>query len=270
MSAVASYSPRYLIVVGGTWETRWGILRYVVDNSPAWTPIWVNYPASYGTPEAFIDSEDQGIAALITKLYALADDGAIALVGYSQGAGIIERALRDLERLDLARARNVLARIVYVGLCGNPYRAEGDQVGDDPGGFGVIGPLAARGAVPIPLPDRWQNFSLPGDLISSCPRNSLVRGIFPFTKWMSPQRPEKWALDVLSKASYLWVIRNVPELRNPARWPELAKRVHQASVAAYYYQESGIHRQYMIRPVGINKVHAGRYIVRALEEITNA
>ncbi|QCG77055.1 lysin B [Gordonia phage Ewald] len=262
---------RCLIIVGGTWEKQWGMLGAIVDATEGtWAHEWVEYPASYGTPEAYVDSEQRGVDAFIVKLatvWALGYDD-IAIVGFSQGAAIVERGLREMQVMQkLGNAQQALNHVRYVALLGNPYRAAGDQVGPDPGGYGVIGPLAPKGVVPIPLASRWHNFALPGDLITSCPPDSLVRLIFPFTRWMSVQTLNRWAGEILAKLSLVWLLRHVPELRDPRQLPRLWGRITRATEAAYYYQTSGIHGRYMTQPLGPKHTNAARFIVQSLEEI---
>ncbi|QBI97735.1 lysin B [Gordonia phage Dogfish] len=262
---------RCLIIVGGTWEKQWGMLGAIVDATDGkWAHEWVEYPASYGTPQAYLDSERLGVQALMVKLatvWALGYDD-IAIVGFSQGAAVVERGLREYQATDkLGNAREALSHVRYVALLGNPYRAAGDQVGPDPGGFGVIGPLAPKGVVPIPLASRWHNFALPGDLITSCPPDSLVRLVFPFTRWMSVQTLDRWAAEVLAKLSLVWLLRHVPELRDVRQLPRLWGRIVRATEAAYHYQTTGVHGQYMTRPLGAGKPTAARFIVQSLEEI---
>lgn len=263
---MTSRRPRYVVIVGGTWEKRWGLYGPVVHELDGqWNPVWVDYPASYGTPEAFEDSLDRGVTSLILALQHIPMSADIAVLGFSQGAAVVEKALREMHANGALTSASILLRIVYVGLCGNPYRAAHDQIGPDPGGSGVIGPLAPKGVIPIR--GRWENFALPGDVISSSTADSLVRAIYPFTRWMSVQTPQRWALDALSRTSALWVMKNVPELRDPRRWPELLRRVTVATRALEFYQQSGIHGQYMIRALGDGQPTAGRHIVRSLEEI---
>lgn len=272
MTVAAVTRPRHLVVVGGTWETRWGLLGEIVTRtlrpgSRAWTPRWVDYPASFATPEAFQDSEDRGVTSLILTLRQLPMTGQIAVVGYSQGAGIVERALREMASAHSPTNRQLVSRIAYVGLVANPYRAAGDQVGPDPGGFGVLGPLAPKGQVPRRKSALWQNFALAGDLICSCPADSLVREIHPLTRWMSVQTPDKWVADILGQLSVRWCLKTFPELRDIRRIPHLIKRIHDATTAAYHYQTTGIHMQYAVRSPGVGYTPATAAIAHALEEI---
>ena len=260
---------RRLVIVGGTWETQWGMLGPIVSEvKESWPAIWLDYPASYATPEAYVDSEDRGVTALILALrHSVPLDTDLAVLGFSQGAAIVEKALRQMQATGTIVNLAVLRRIRYVGLCGNPYRAPGDQIGPDPGGFGVIGPLDAPGHHPLTARGRWENFALPGDLISSCGADSLVRAIYPFTRWMSIQTPQRWAFDVLSKNSLLWIMRNLPELRDPMRLPNLWHRITTSAAALDYYLSSRVHAQYCVRALGPHHPTAGRHIVRSLEEI---
>lgn len=269
---MTAVQPRNLVIVGGTWETKWGLLGSIVravpsSNPRAWRTTWVDYPASYATPEAFQDSEDRGVTALILALRQLPLTGQIAVVGYSQGAGIVERALREMADTGTVSNQQVLNRVAYVGLVANPYRAAGDQVGPDPGGSGVIGPLAPKGQVPIRQTAQWQNFALAGDLICACPADSLIREIHPFTRWMSVQTPDKWAADVLGRLSVRWFWKTFPEFRDLRRLPNLLKRIHDATTAAYHYQTTGIHMQYAVRSPGVGYTPATAAIAHALEEI---
>lgn len=265
---MATIRPRRLVVVGGTWEKQWGMLGPVVhETKKDWPAVWVDYPASYSTPMAFEESLDRGVTALILALrYEIPDGCDIAIICFSQGCAVVEQALREMRRTGTLVNASILRRIRYVALCGNPYRAAGDQVGPDPGGFGVIGPLADPGDVPIP--GRWDNFALPGDLISSCGKDSLVRAIYPYTRWMSIQTPDRWARDVLSRNGAVWLWRNVPELRDPRHLHTLLRRVAAAAQQIDYYLASKVHGQYMVRALGPDQPTAGRMIVRALEEIS--
>ena len=265
---MATIRSRRLVVVGGTWEKQWGMLGPVVhETQKDWPALWVDYPASYSTPMAFEESLDRGVTALILALrYEVPDGCDIAIICFSQGCAVVEQALREMRRTGTLVNASILRRIRYVALCGNPYRAAGDQVGPDPGGFGVIGPLADVGDVPIP--GRWDNFALPGDLISSCGKDSLVRSIYPYTRWMSIQAPDRWARDVLSRNGAVWLWRNVPELRDPRHLHTLLRRVAAAGQQIDYYLASKVHGQYMVRALGPDQPTAGRMIVRALEEIS--
>lgn len=258
--------PKHLVVVGGTWERQWGLLGDVVSKlDDSWYRLWVDYPASFATPEAFQDSEDSGVTDLILALRQLRMASTIAVIGYSQGAGIIDRALREMDNANTITNQSILRRIRYVGLVANPYRAPHDQVGPDPGGSGVLGPLAPKGASPVA--GEWQNFALAGDLICACPEDSLIRQIHPFTRWMSVQTVDKWAVDVLSKLSLRWMWKTFPEFRDLRRLPNLVRRIHTATTAAYHYQTTGIHMQYAVRSPGIGYSPATVHITRALRGI---
>lgn len=139
--------PKHLVVVGGTWERQWGLLGDVVSKlDDSWHRLWVDYPASFSTPEAFQDSEE----------------------------------------------------------------------------------------------------------------------IHPFTRWMSVQTVDKWAADVLSKLSLRWMWKTFPEFRDPRKLPNLVRRIHIATTAAYHYQTTGIHMQYSVRSPGIGYSPATVHIARAL------
>ncbi len=260
---------RHLVVVGGTWERRWGILGSVAAHpavTAGWRTHWIDYPASYGTPLSVTASVTLGADALTRSLVRVAGQQTeIAVLGFSQGAMVVETALRSMHDSQTVENLGVLNRIRYVGLCGNPYRAAGDQVGPDPGGYGIVGPLAPRGVVPIVRPRAWENFALPGDLISSCPDDSLIRLIYPFTRMMSPHLLDQWANDVLAKLNLTWLWRNVPETRTVSGLPRLLRRLHTDVDAAYQYLTTGVHGRYGIQDV------AGRtpaqHIIRALQEV---
>jgi hypothetical protein len=185
-------------------------------------------------------------------------DDKVAIIGFSQGAAVVERCLRDRE--DLATQR-----VKYVGLFGNPYRAPNDQVGPNPGGSGVIGPLAPASLRPIA--GRWENYALPGDLIAACPADSLIRLVYPFTRWMSVQAPEKWVRDLLPKLSVVWLLRNIPELRDIRQLPGLLSRIQRATELAYHYQTTGIHGKYASRALGGGYGIPTQLALTALEEI---
>lgn len=260
-----------LLVVGGTWEKKWGLLGAIATRAEqrGWTPEWVNYPASYGNPQSFERSLGDGVRAFGMELAeAVGRSDVVAAVGFSQGAAVVEKALREkaADMAPLGIDRLLLSKVRYVGLFGNPYRAPGDQVGPNPGGYGVVGPLAPASARP-PIAGRWENYALPGDLISSCPADSLVRFIYPFTRWMSVQDVDRWAGDVLSKLSLWWLLRNVPELRDVRQIPNLLLRIQRATEQVYHYQTTGIHGQYAGRALGGGFGVPTQLALNALEEL---
>lgn len=252
---------KILIVVGGTWESRWGLLGAIATKAEqrGWQPLWVDYPASYGTPESFEDSLQRGVTLLHLTLRAKTWAGdQVAIIGFSQGAAVVERCLRE-------REDRATQRVKYVGLFGNPYRAGNDQVGPNPGGLGVIGPLAPASMRPIA--GRWENYALPGDLIAACPADSLIRLVYPFTRWMSVQAPDRWVRDLLPKLSVVWLLRNVPELRDIRQLPGLLSRIQRATELAYHYQTTGIHGKYASRALGGGYGIPTQLALTALEEI---
>lgn len=262
----AAIRPRRLVVAGGTWETRWGLLGAVVNAvSDQWPAIWLDYPASYATPEAYQDSEDRGITDLIIALRQLPATVDIAVLGFSQGAAIVDKGLREMADIGGISNLSILHRITYVGLCGNPYRAPHDQIGPDPGGSGVIGPLAPASSRPIR--GQWHNYALPGDLITACPPDSLARLVYPLTRWMSIQTPDRWARDLQSKLNLWWLLRNFPELRDIRQLPRLTQRVAATVDDVAAYQITGIHGQYASRPLSPTLPTAAGHIINSLQEL---
>lgn len=262
---------RHLIIVGGTWEQKWGMLA-AVANHPAvqqrWGVRWLDYPAAYGTPESIDDSLATGVVDLQLMLRGLpADKSSIAVLGFSQGAMLVEKSLRDIQWRGGLTNQAILQRIKYVGLLGNPYRAAGDQIGPDPGGYGIAGPIAPAGQVPIARSSAWENFALPGDLIAACPADSLIRLIYPFTRAMSAQHPDVWARDVAAKLSVAWVWRHLPEVRSVRTLPSLVRQIVIDGRAAQFYLTSGIHGQYPVRRLSERFPTPTGAIVRSLGEL---
>lgn len=233
-----------------------------------WTLHWLDYPAAYGTPESIDDSLAQGVVNLQLTLRGLpADKSSIAVLGFSQGAMLVEKSLRDMHWRGGLTNQSILQRVKYVGLLGNPYRAAGDQIGPNPGGYGIAGPLAPAGDVPIARSSAWENFALPGDLIASCPPDSLIRLIYPYTRAMSAQHPDVWANDLLRKLSVAWVWRHLPEVRSVRSLPSLVRQIVVDGRAARFYLTSGIHGQYAVRRLSDRFPAPAIAIVRSLGEI---
>lgn len=258
----------HLVVVGGTWEhTAFGLLGDVVARTNnLWQAHWVKYPASFGTPEAYDESLADGVEALVTLLLSLPADRPLAVVGYSQGAAIVEKAMRQLQHSRMLSAIGVLTRIRYVGTVASPYRSRRDQVGLDPGGFGISGPLPEF-QPPIGALTVWEQFALPGDLICACPVNSLVRFVEPLTPAMSAKDPARWARDVRAKLTLTFLYAHFPELWDWRRIPTLLGRIREAGEQLAAYQQTGIHMQYARTRIPGQTLTATEWIARELNEI---
>lgn len=270
-------SNRVLLVVGGTWERQpYGLLGDVVVRVRTdWTPRWVSYPASYGTPESYDKSKGDGKLQLrlhLMEVVAFATD--IAIIDYSQGCAIVDELLAEMTVSAAAGGdasnftRRVLSKIRYVGHVANPHRPRGVQVGADPGGFGISGPLALTPAQQNWMPRR-ENFALPGDLICACPPDSLIRIVEHLTPMMSQQDPWSWGADLRKKLTIRYLWSTFPELRNPTPaglW-RLKKRIDTSIADAVRYETSGVHMKYVVNPIGgINRT-ATAHIAQQLHDI---
>ena len=267
----------HLAVVGGTTEhTAFGLLGDVVARTnELWQAHWVDYPASFGFPAPYDESKEAGVDELIRLLVRLPADRPIGIVGYSQGAGVVEDAMRRLATSrDLHEVR-CLMQIRYVGTVASPHRAGGDQVGDDPGGFGISGPLkpfqpmiathrlaGVREAVIL-----WEQFVLSGDVIAACPTNSLIRFVEPLVPAMSATNTLRWARDVQNKLTLTFVLAHFPELRDWRRLPALLVRIREAVDLVVAYQQTGVHMQYARIPIRGKTLPATQWIARELNEI---
>lgn len=258
----------HLAVVGGTTEhTAFGLLGDVVARTnELWQAHWVDYPASFGFPAAYDESKEAGVVAVIQLLLRLPADRPLALIGYSQGAGIAEEALRRLANSRVLREIDVVTRIRYVGTVASPYRPKGDQVGDDPGGFGISGPLPEF-VPPIGSHLLWEQFVLPGDLIAACPTNSLIRFVEPLVPAMSATNTLRWARDVQNKLTLTFVLAHFPELRDWRRLPALLVRIREAIDLVVAYQQTGVHMQYARIPIRGKTLPATQWMARELNEI---
>lgn len=259
----------HLAVVGGTWEhNAFGLLGdTVARTTELWQAHWVNYPASFGTPDAYDKSKAAGIDALISLLLRLPSDRPLAVIGYSQGADIVEETMRRLSRSRILAEIGVLARIRYVGTVASPRRPKGDQIGDDPGGFGISGPLLPEFIPPIGALTLWEQFALAGDLITACPANSLIRFIEPLVPAMSAADPRRWARDVQSKLTLTFVYAHFPELRDWRRIPALLGRIREAIDLVIAYQQTGVHTQYARTNIRGKSMPATQWMARELNEI---
>lgn len=228
-----------LVVVGGTTERRWGLLA-PLTRRPGWESYWVRYPASYGAPTSYERSVRAGVEATKRTLrgFAMLDaDSPVVLVGYSQGAVVAELAVREM-LCDPARYR-----VDYLALVASPLRPAGVQVGDDPGGSGI------SEALPPPNPGIkpsfwWEYFALPGDIITCCPPDSLLRLVEQLTPAMSVTDPAGWARDVQRKLTLRWLLASFPELRKLRALPQLLARIHAAGDDLTEYLATGIHTRY--------------------------
>lgn len=280
----AGNSVHHLIVVGGTFEhNQWGLLHDTVfRTNHLWHPHWVAYLATYGTPESYEASKADGKKKLRTQFMALPQEAILAIVAYSQGSAIVDEVLAEMAVAAAAGERgsiSVLARIRYVGLVANPHRELGDQVGADPGGFGISGPVVAPGSRRLPhsrkrlINGRVENFALPGDVICACPANSLIRIVEQLTPMMSSSHPEKWAADLRQKLTWGFIWTWFPELRSPitpAKLLKLRAHIREAADLAIRYQASQIHTKYANNPIGGIDMVATRWIANQLNDIARA
>lgn len=257
----------HLIVVGGTWEhDKFGLLSDTVNRTQdTWQPHWIDYPASYGTPESYEVSKAAGKKALANQLARLPHTDEYAIIAYSQGCAIVEEYLREAARRPGLIDGQVLKKLVYVGLVASPYRPHGIQIGSDVGGFGISGALPVfRSPFPNPI---WQQFALAGDLICACPPDSLIRVIEQLTPAMSARDPLAWGRDLRSKVTLSYVWKTFPELRTIRHFPRLLDRISDAVIAATVYQNSGIHTKYPTTPIAGKGIPATQWIANELKEI---
>ncbi|HEY9314615.1 PE-PPE domain-containing protein [Williamsia sp.] len=266
----------HLVIIGGTWEHQaYGLLGDVVARTKdTWQPHWVDYPASYGNPMSYTVSKSIGRQNTIDQLMHLPSDDPIALVGYSQGAAIVEELIRHLARSRELHELALLRRVRYLATVASPYRTAGDQVGNDPGGSGIAGPLTPLQTIldkhPLPgireLQIPWQQFAVAGDLICACPEDSLIRIVEHLTPAMSAREPVEWVDDLRRKLTISYIWRTFPELRtfNIVR---LLARINEAALAAAVYQKTAIHTKYASAPIAGTGTPATRLIAHELHEI---
>lgn len=260
---------RHLIIVGGTWETKpYGLLGDVVARTSTWQPHWVGYPASYGSPMAYDMSKAFGKKRLGETIASLPPHEPFAIIGYSQGAAIVEEQLREMAARPGLVAGQTLKALVYVGLIASPYRPRSVQIGVDPGGFGIGGPLPTfRSPHPNPI---WQHFALAGDLVTACPPDSLIRIVEELTPAMSAQDPVRWGRDLQTKLNLTFVWKHFPELRTLAGFPRLLTRIREAAESAAVYQGTQIHTKYSTVPIAGKGMPATRWIANELNGIAQS
>ncbi|KAA0021228.1 cutinase family protein [Antrihabitans cavernicola] len=185
-----------VLVVGGTGECGpdddgsrvRGLLADVTDRlDDSWTARWIPYPAEYGAPTCYDDSAAIGRARLWTALWETLDDtaGAVALLGYSQGAAIVGDVCHTVGHAT-SLFGHTTARIVAVGLFSDPHRNRGEIVGPDAGGEGISGPRGSWGS----LRGVVSTFCAPGDVICSTdPTTSVLNLVSDLTSQITSRHP---------------------------------------------------------------------------------
>ncbi|MGC4932525.1 PE-PPE domain-containing protein [Gordonia sp. DT30] len=179
-----------VLVVGGTGESFDGDTRREVTGLLAgvtgalddrFLPQWVGYPASYGPAPhvsgmSFADSVDAGVRRVSAALAETA--GPVMMVGYSQGAVVIRRALAELPA-------SSTAQILAVGFVADPHQPPDAVAGCH--GWGVAGPGPV---LPPGLPARW--VGTPADMICNAAQDSFVRDIADLTRALTLAAPRRW------------------------------------------------------------------------------
>lgn len=182
-----------VLAVGGTGES-WiddtrtqvtGMLSHVVTElDDRFASAWVGYPASYGPVPArdgisFAESVDIGVERL--KRAIDTTQGALALIGYSQGCTVVRRVLGEI-----ATGEYLAPHVLVVGLVSDPERPQGS----DPElcGSGVAGDGPA---IPEGLPLLW--ISHPQDVICNASIDSFVRDIADATAYLTLRDLAAWA-----------------------------------------------------------------------------
>lgn len=179
-----------------------GMCKNVTDQlDPArFTCVELPYSASYGYPDAYGDSRDQAVAAVL-EYVADHPTEKIVLLGYSQGAVVVGRASNLLRK-----AGNT--QIVGVGLIadGERHRDQGRRTN----GYGIVKERYVTD-------DRWPVWTMvaDGDPICNLPKDNALRWIGDMSEFMGRDL-RRWFLDLSMKTTS----RGFQEWNglNPAAW----------------------------------------------------
>lgn len=197
-----------LFVVGGTWETeQWGLCRSVVDNLPdEWEPIWVPYPAKYGSRVAYKDSYGTGRINLHNAIEKIS--GEFSILGYSQGAKIGG---------DVGQQNLMNPNLIRVYGIADPERHTDDElVGPRINGMGVAGQRR--------IGWKARQFAAEGDIVCAN-TNTIFEYIAGATA----------TLDVHSPAAWIKTLKEVPVRRgNPVVAYKQADRFLKTKVHTSY------------------------------------
>lgn len=176
-----------------------------------------SYPASYGAPVSFAESNMIGRAAVLKILRSTT--GSVVLSGYSAGAYIMGDLARDIA---LSRVEGVLpSRIVGVVLLADPKRPEGAGVQGvvTPRGYGIAG---QRSIPDLPV----FSAAAPHDPIAALAADSPLRSVADLTAAFtaSPAGWDEWARDMYDRL----VVRRDLQLWwrfgfRPQRWGQAAE-----------------------------------------------
>lgn len=150
-----------LLTVHGTFVDMW--TGYPADCGRAlsasyyWQPVW--YPAA-AFPMG--DSVDKGVAETIRLIEALRPGRKFALCGYSQGAIVCSRVLKEIQ---FGRLKHRAEDFLGGAMFGNPMRQSGAHFpgGTDPGGRGI-----AEEQLTV-TPPTWNEYADPGDIYACTP-----------------------------------------------------------------------------------------------------
>lgn len=170
-----------LFVVGGTWEkSAWGLCNSVVSQlDPEWNPVWIPYPASYGTNVSYKDSYTIGRTNLRQQIEQC--DTEYSILGYSQGAKIAG---------DIASQKHMDAQFERAYLWSDPERHIDDQlVGPKVQGHGVAGQRR--------IGWKARQFAIQSDLIC-CNQNGVFSYVAQATSTLSTHEPKKWIRTISS------------------------------------------------------------------------
>ncbi|WP_167837665.1 alpha/beta fold hydrolase [Nocardia altamirensis] len=195
-----------VLIVGGTWNPNGDPVTAAFAEAldPKHFRVqMVPYPADYGRRVAFADSVAVGRKALIEAVEATPNR--VVLAGYSQGAAIAG----DLAA-DIGQGLYPHLEVVACALIADPLRPQGRCIGDDPGGYGVVGQRRIEN-----IPTYWA--AAQGDPITALPAGNPLRLIADITAYFSLTSPEamlRWGRSIIEVATS----RQLQRWWSPANW----------------------------------------------------
>lgn len=188
-----------VLCVGGTGETSnsdsrtqvTGMLSELLRFLPAdeFRGVWVTYPGAYAFPVTYAESVSVGAANLVRAVSA--SQNKVIVVGYSQGAEIVKRAMNEV----LHKTPFLAEKIVGIGLVADPSRPADQRTGwpappELNSTYGIAGETHIDLADLLHIPV-W-TIVAPTDPITDLPPGNPLRSIFDLTEFASLDA-EVWA-----------------------------------------------------------------------------
>lgn len=181
-----------VLTLGGTWAATGHPVTdaFHAGLGAGFDCRMVPYTASYGDPDPYADSREDGYDRITLAAYDV--DGPIVLAGYSQGAWGAGRLAAEV-----GRGEHPDLNVVGAALIADPERPKlSNTVGPNPGGYGIAGERAITG-----LPVWWA--AADHDPITALPAGNPLRSIADLSTYYSLTSLEavaQWGASMLEAA----------------------------------------------------------------------